>query len=103
LCPHSEKVIARRAFDIALNRELDSLIEQAKRRASRISTAKELWEMEHWLTECREGISATYDYRYSALPLVFARLLHERILTENDLAGLSQEKIDLIRRSSAVL
>ncbi len=38
---HSEKMIARRAFDIALNRELASLIEQARQRANRISgTAK---------------------------------------------------------------
>jgi hypothetical protein len=68
---------------------LDSLIKEAKSRASRISTAKELWEMEHWLTECREDIRATYDYRYSVLPLDFAKLLHKRIPRKNDLAGLS--------------
>jgi hypothetical protein len=86
-----------------LHRELGALIERTKQRASRISTAEELWQMEHWLTECREDISATYDYRYSVLPLVFAKLLHKQVLTKNDLAGLSQEKIDLIRHGSAVL
>ena len=99
---HSEKMIARRAFDIALNRELASLIEQARQRANRISTPNELWEMEHWLTECRNDIGATYAFRYSVLPAVFAKLLHRRTLAENDLAGLSGE-IDLICRGSAVL
>ncbi len=59
--------------------------------------------MEHWLTECRNDIDATYAFRNSVLPAIFAKLLHRRALAENDLAGLSEEKIDLICRGSAVL
>jgi hypothetical protein len=74
LWSHAEKTIARRAFDKALAEELEALIREAKSRAAR------------------------YDYRYSALPLVFAHLLRDGRLTEDDLNGLEQEKLDLIRR-----
>ncbi len=99
----SEKVIARRAFDLALGREIASLINEAKQRASRIQTRDDLWDLESWLTDRREDIGQTYDFRYSVLPIVFARLLSKGVLSEKDLVGLGQEKIDLIRRGAAAL
>jgi hypothetical protein len=59
-----------------------------------------IWE--NWLTERRREIDRRYDYQYSALPLVFAHLLRDGRLTEDDLNGLEQEKLDLIRRASAL-
>jgi hypothetical protein len=94
----SEKRIARRVFEQALNRELTALIQEAKERINRVFTPEELWEVEHWLTERRKEIDMTYDYRYSVLPVVFAKLLHRRVVSNSDLDGLGPEKIDLIRR-----
>ena len=39
-----------------------------------------------------------YDYRYSQLILVFSRLLREGRIREEQLAGLSEEKLSYIRR-----
>jgi Photoprotection regulator fluorescence recovery protein len=99
---HAEKTVARRAFDLALGKELAALLQEAKGRAARIEEPSELWDLESWLTERRREIDRRYDYRYSILPLVFAQLLRDGRLTEDDLHGLGQEKLDLIRRASAI-
>jgi hypothetical protein len=39
-----------------------------------------------------------YDYRYSQLISVFGRLIREGRLTEAHLEGLSQDKLEFIRR-----
>ena len=99
---HAEKTVARRAFDLALGQELEALLQEAKGRAARIEEPSELWDLESWLTERRREIDRMYDYRYSILPLVFAQLFRDGRLTEDDLHGLGQEKLDLIRRASAI-
>jgi Photoprotection regulator fluorescence recovery protein len=96
-----EKAAARKAFDGALRRELDSAMREAKARAAKIETPSELWELEEWLTRRRLDIDRKYDYRYSVLPLVFAVLLREGRLKEDDLAGLGQNKLERIRRGAA--
>ncbi|MBV9181249.1 MAG: hypothetical protein JO356_08050 [Acidobacteria bacterium] len=92
----SEKIAARRAFDEALNTELGELIRKTKDMAAGIEEASELWNLESWLTQRRLEIERKYDYRYSALPLVFATLLNQRRIRESDLHGLGPEKIELI-------
>lgn len=94
----AEKIVARRAFEKALNRELETVIREAKDRADRIRGASDLWEMEGWLTDQRERIDRTFDFRYSVLPHVFATLLRDRRLSDDDLHGLAQEKLDTIHR-----
>ena len=42
----SEKKIARRAFQTALDRELAALIEESKKRMNQVSTSEGLWEFE---------------------------------------------------------
>jgi hypothetical protein len=98
----TEKKIARRAFQTALDRELAALIEESKKRMNQVSTPEELWDFEQWLSERRNEIDKTYDFRYSVLPVVFAKLLYRRTLSEVELAGLSAEKIDLIQRGFGI-
>jgi predicted transcriptional regulator len=57
-----------------------------------------LWRLLEYLTKIREEIDKKYDYRYSVLPFVFARLVQEGWITQEDLAGLSDEKLTEIRR-----
>ncbi len=52
----SEKVIARKAFDVALGRELQEVIQAAKKMASQIQQSSDLWDLEHYLTERRKEI-----------------------------------------------
>jgi hypothetical protein len=94
----SEKSIARRAFESARLRELDEVIRQAKKKADKISDPDQLWRLERWLTERREDINETYDFRYSVLPMVFAKLIYRKMLSEDELIGLGSEKIEEIRR-----
>jgi hypothetical protein len=93
----AEKIVARRAFDLVLTRELETVVQEAKERAGRIREASDLWELEGWLAERRRLIDRTFDFRYSVLPLVFATLIRDRRLSEDDLRGLAQEKLDAIR------
>src|SRR5579863_4629777 len=93
----AEKAAARRAFNMALNGELEAIVREARERAARIREASELWDLERWLGERRREIDEKYDYRYSVLPMVFGRLVGERRLSIDDLKGLEPEKLAAIR------
>jgi len=93
----SEKIIARKAFDAALGRELHEVIQEAKKMASQIQQSSDLWDLEHYLTERRKEIDRKYDYRYSQLTHVFGKLLHEKRLREEELGGLREDKLESIR------
>src|ERR1035438_10194310 len=93
----SEKAIARKAFDAALGRELHEVIQEAKKMASQIKQSSDLWDLEHCLTERRKEIARKYDFRASRLTDVLGRLLYENRIGEEDLRGLREEKMKLIR------
>jgi hypothetical protein len=93
----SEKAIARAAFDAALKRELHEVMQEAKQLANQINEPADLWDLEHYLTERRIDINRKYDYRYSQLRQVFGRLLHENRLSEEELHGLREDKLNSIR------
>jgi Photoprotection regulator fluorescence recovery protein len=92
-----EKKVARRAFEAALESALAKVMTEFKRRAEAATTPAEMWETESYLRQQRRQIDETFDYRYSQLPLVFARLIHAGHLDENRLGGLSEEKLKIIR------
>ena len=70
---------------------------ETRERAARIREASELWELERWLGERRREIDEKYDYRYSELLTVVARLIRERRLSEEDLEGLEPDKLAATR------
>jgi len=93
----SEKKIARSAFDAALDTALTKVMTEFKTRANAVAVPSDMWEIEDFLRRQRREIDETFDYRYSQLPLVFARLVREGHLDETRLAGLSEEKREIIR------
>jgi hypothetical protein len=93
----SEKAIARKAFDAALGQELHDLIQEAKRMANDIQKSSDLWDLEYHLTQRRKEIDRKYDFRGSRLKDMLGRLLYENRLGEEDLRGLQEEKMKLIR------
>ena len=99
----SEKPIARTAFDVALKRELHQVMEEAKQKANQIKEPRDLWELEHYLTERRKEIDQKYDYRYSRLTHVFGRLLYEGRVSEEELRGLGEDKLKCIRSLAELL
>jgi len=94
---NSEKAIANKTFDAALERELQEVIQEVKRMASQIKEPSDLWDLERYLTERRKEIDRKYDYRYAQLDLVFGRLLREKWIAEEDLRGLGEDKLESIR------
>jgi hypothetical protein len=93
----TERAIARAAFDAALKRELQDVMRKTKQMVNQIKEPAGLWELEHYLTERRKEIDRKYDSRYSRLTQVLGRLLYETRLEEEDLIGLSEDKLQSIR------
>ena len=97
----TEKAIARRSFERALQQELNAAIQSTKEMAAKIRQASELWELERHLTQLRKEIDRKYEYKYSTLILVFADLIREGKLDSENLRGLSEDKVSYIRQHAA--
>lgn len=93
-----EKEIARRVFEAAYRRECMAALEVVRKMAAEIDDPTDLWRLSEYLVKMRKEVDEKYDYRYSVLPIVFARLIHEEWIKPEDLAGLSEEKLEKIRQ-----
>ncbi len=97
---HTEKRAARLAFDTALARESAALLDTFNRRAAEVRALRELWALEDDLARWRRDMDEKYDFRYSRLVFVLARLLREGWLRDADLDGLDAAKREAIRALS---
>ena len=97
----AERKLSRRAFDVALQAELAEVLKDFKARAEAAQTPGDMWPIEDFLNQRRRELDAKYDYRYSQLISVFGRLIREGRLTEAQLRGLSQDKLEFIKRIAA--
>ena len=98
----SEKKIARRVFDAALQSELAEIMARFKLRAASIKEPDDMWEIQTYLAHAQREIDNKYDFRYSQLEIVFGRLLREGRIEDQDLSGLSEEILSNIRRIAGV-
>lgn len=94
----SEKKIAQRAFDAARESVHAGMLAEFKARAEAAETTEDMWSVEDYLRKQRREIDELLDYRYSVLLMVFARLIREGHLNEGQLAGLAEDKLEMIRR-----
>lgn len=92
-----EKRIARRAFDSAYQQECLQIRGRAEKMLGTASTPRDIWILHDFLTEQRTQTDEKCDYRYSVLIWVFARLIREGWMAEDQLAGLSEDKLQAIR------
>lgn len=95
-----EKRVARSAYDASLETFLRKTMAEFKAKAAAAAKPSEMWALEGYLRRQRRKIDELFDYRYSQLPWVFARLIGEGNLDEAQLEGLSKDKIEIIRRLS---
>ena len=93
----AEKKVARRAFGKAYTRECDTIREHVENLIREQSESRHIWRVHDYLDQKRQETDAKYDYRYSVLILVFARLLRQGWLEESDLEGLDADKITAIK------
>jgi len=96
----SEKKIARNAFDLAYQREMAKIKEEISARVSDFKNPEDIWDLDDYLHTKRKEIFRKYDYRYSSLIMVFAQLVAEGFLFEDDLKGIHEEKLEIIKRFS---
>lgn len=96
-----EKKIARTAFDKAYKREMEEIKNSLIKQVTKIKDDKSIWSIHNYLTERRNIIDKKYDYRYSQLILIFSQLMREGYLIEEDLSGLSEDKIEKIKSLSS--
>ena len=93
----AEKRLARKIFDRAFQKQCASIAAEAKKMIARASVPSDIWRVHDYLSQQRRTVDELYDYRYSVLPHVFAKLLGEGWLTETDLIGLQKDKIERIK------
>ena len=96
----SEKRIANRAFEKARTTELDEVVQYFKAEAAKIADVDQLWTLIDQMKIIRYQFEQKYDYRYSILVLVFARLLGEKRISIQDLAGIDGDKLAVITAKS---
>ncbi len=94
----TEKKIARRVYDASLQRELAAVMAHFKALAAECETPQDMWAVQEYLERMGREIDGKYDYRYSQLIFVFARLLREKRFEVQELQGLSEDKIASIVR-----
>ena len=93
----AEKRLARQIFDRAFQKQCASIAAEAKKMIASASVPSDIWRVHDYLSQHRRTVDKLYDYRYSVLLHVFARLLGEGWLTEADLIGLQKDKIERIK------
>lgn len=95
-----EKDIARRAFSAAREREYMTITHNIRKMAARINEPSDIWQLHDYLTEKRKEMARKYDYSYSVLLSVFGLLIAEGWIKQEDLAGLSDEKLEEIKQTA---
>jgi len=90
---NTEQKVAQAAFERAYKREIDALMKQVRAQASAIAQLDDMWTLHDFLSARRHDIDGKYDYRYSVLIFVFARLVKEGWLQLDELQGLNADKL----------
>ncbi len=96
-----EKKVARAAFNNAYQNEILEITKLLLEKVTSLKDAGDLWAIHDYLSERRETIDKKYDYRYSQLILVFSKLLKQGYIKEEDIVGLSEDKIEAIKKLSS--
>jgi hypothetical protein len=97
-----EKKAAHSAFEAALARERASIRRHVEAVLRDTNDGTEIWAIRDYLNDKARELDRKYDFRYSVLIGVFARLVAEDWLALEELAGLDIAKRELIREHSTV-
>lgn len=95
-----EKKVARTAFNKAYQNEILEIKKLLLEKITNLKDVNDLWTIHDYLSEQRETIDKKYDYRYSQLILVLSQLIKQGYIKEEDIVGLSEDKIEIIKKLS---
>ncbi len=99
----AEKKIARQAYDAGRERVLAETVAAFKAKAAAVGTPGEMWAMQDFLVTREGDLNHLLDYRYSQLPRVLGQMIGRGLLEESAVAGLSEEKREIIREVAAMV
>jgi steroid 5-alpha reductase family enzyme len=94
----SEKRLAREVFEPAATAEEAQLLREFKQKVATIAEIQDLWALRRTLEQSEREFQSKYDYRYSQLLFLLGRLVREGRVQELELQGLSEQKLEYIRR-----
>jgi hypothetical protein len=97
-----EKKAARAAFAAAWTRECTAIKREVEAMLAGSAAPDAIWQVQEYLWRKRRELGDKYDYRYSILLNVFARLLAQGWLTAADIASLAPEKVEHITSAASV-
>ena len=89
----TEKKLSHSVFDQAYARETAALVQYVRDQANSLEKLDDLWQLNDFLNARRHDLDGKYDYRYSVLIFVFARLVKEGWLSLEELSGLEKDKL----------
>ncbi len=92
----AEKKVAKEAFEMAYQRECKKIINDIKK--YKLEQPEDIWSLSEMLQEREKEINSIYNYRYSQLIIVFSILIKRGFLSIEDLEGVSDDKIDRIKK-----
>ncbi|MBI4228112.1 MAG: hypothetical protein HY693_00175 [Deltaproteobacteria bacterium] len=93
-----EKKIARAAYEKAYKAEMQQIHEAVYKKVKDFRDENDVWRLHDYLTRKRREVDEKYDYRYSVLIFVLGRVLREGLISDEDVEGLSHDKVAIIRR-----
>ena len=88
-----EKQVAEKVFQEAYTRETKALVSEICKKASLVTEIQDIWGLHDYLSAKRHDIDGKYDFDYSALIFVFAKLVKEKWLSLDDLNGIETSKV----------
>lgn len=91
-----EKQVARTVFESAALAEEMELLERFKTEAASLKSMEDLRALQCAIRDADREYQQKYDYRYSQLIFVFARLVREHRISLEALHGLGDEKLNRI-------
>lgn len=100
---NAEKKVARRAFETARQSVLAAAFTEFKAKAAAATTVDDMWSIGDELRQRQRELEDLLDYRYSRLTFVFGRLIFAGHLDEKQLAGMSDDKLEDVRRCVLLL
>ena len=92
-----EQEIARRAFERALNREVDALIDSLQQQAAALKGVEQIWQLHDFLSIRRYQIEGRSSFSLDGLLFVFADFVKAGLMGLEELEGLSADKQAKIR------
>ena len=98
----TQKKAARQAFDLASARDTEAIRREVEAMLRNSKDPRVVWSIENYLYERRREHDRVFDYRYSVLLFVFAELVRESLLSEEELEGIGEEKVEAIREMLSI-